>query len=438
MGSDITPSRVGDFVTLQRGTTYRGDLVGKPGPALLGLGSIEPGGGFREGHYKTFGGECPEKLMLYPGDIYVALKGATKDGSMIGSVARVPSTVESGRLTQDTAKLEFKVRDPAVQRYLYWALRTPEYREYCASRQRGTTAAALGRDDLLAYPVPPITSTRQRLVELFDDLEDKIDLNRRTSQALELVARAIFKSWFVDFDPVHAQAEGRDPGLPTRVAGLFPSSLLGSRLGDIPDGWEIRSLGESVDLVKGRSYTSEELAYSDTALVTLKSFARGGGYRPDGLKSFTGTYRPTQVVTPGELVVACTDVTQAAEVIGRPAIVRGNGAYTTLVASLDTVILRPRSASLTRGFLYFLGRTDAFVAHTYAHVTGTTVLHLAAGAIPSFSFACPPAALVHCFDSVAAPALDRIQSLEEESDALSAIRDSLIPSLLADQFPDVA
>jgi len=93
-------------------------------------------------------------------------------------------------------------------------------------------------------------------------------------------------------------------------------------------------LGGLIETVKGRSYKSEELVESDTALVTLKSFARGGGYRPDGLKSFTGTFKPEQVVTPGELVIACTDVTQAAEVIGRPAIVRGTSGYRRLVASL--------------------------------------------------------------------------------------------------------
>src|ERR1700722_1709638 len=102
---------VGDYVTLIRGITYKGNLVGKPGPALLGLGSIQPGGGFREDDYKTYGGECPPSLMLFPGDLFVSLKGATKDGEMIGSVARVPPSVPSGRLTQDTVKLEFRDSD---------------------------------------------------------------------------------------------------------------------------------------------------------------------------------------------------------------------------------------------------------------------------------------------------------------------------------------
>src|SRR5438876_10479770 len=112
MAGELRKDTVGDYVTLQRGTTYKGSLVGKSGPALLGLGSIEPGGGFRHGHYKTYGGDCAANLMLFPGDIYAALKGATKDGKMIGSVARVPATVPSGRLAQGTVKLVLRSRAP--------------------------------------------------------------------------------------------------------------------------------------------------------------------------------------------------------------------------------------------------------------------------------------------------------------------------------------
>jgi type I restriction enzyme, S subunit len=93
---------------------------------------------------------------------------------------------------------------------------------------------------------------------------------------------------------------------------FFPTRLVDSELGEIPEGWAASSLNECIQSVKGSSYTSAELIGSDTALVTLKSFARGGGYRPEGLKSFAGKYKAEQVVSPGEIVIACTDVTQAA------------------------------------------------------------------------------------------------------------------------------
>src|SRR5439155_25333659 len=115
---------------------------------------------FREGDYKTYGGECPPKLMLAPGDLFVSLKGATKDGKMIGSVARVPPSVSSGRLTQDTVKLEFRDSDQNVAKFLYWILRTPQCRDYCAGRAIGSAVVALSRNDFLSFPVPEMTPKR--------------------------------------------------------------------------------------------------------------------------------------------------------------------------------------------------------------------------------------------------------------------------------------
>ena len=97
MSSD-THRALRDFVSLQRGTTYKGALVGLPGPVLLGLASIEPNGGFRYGGFKTYGGDCPEKISLKSGDLYVSLKDVTQSGDLLGSIARVPSDIESGRL----------------------------------------------------------------------------------------------------------------------------------------------------------------------------------------------------------------------------------------------------------------------------------------------------------------------------------------------------
>ncbi|QEA29484.1 hypothetical protein FGL91_13505 [Microbacterium sp. CBA3102] len=185
----VARSTVGDLVTLQRGRTYKGNLVGEPGPALLGLGSIVPGGGFR-GDFKTYGGECPPDLMLMPGDLFVSLKGATKDGEMIGSIARLPGTVASGRLTQDTVKLVFRAPDGETARYLYWLLRTPDYRAYCAGRAMGSAVVALSRDDFLSYPVPSLTSARKHIVGLLEDVEDKLESNRQLVEVLPQIIRA--------------------------------------------------------------------------------------------------------------------------------------------------------------------------------------------------------------------------------------------------------
>lgn len=185
----VSNGRVGDFVSLVRGKTYKGALVGTEGPALLGLGSITPGGGFRN-DYKTYGGECPPELMLTPGDLFVSLKGATKDGEMIGSIARLPFSVPSGRLTQDTVKLVFNERNADFERYLYWLLRTPDYRSYCAGRATGSAVVALSREDFLSYPVPDLTPIRLQIVDVLEHIDDKIESNRRIIGLIPRLIRA--------------------------------------------------------------------------------------------------------------------------------------------------------------------------------------------------------------------------------------------------------
>src|SRR5438132_6087358 len=139
-------SALGDYFTLQRGTTYKSALLGQPGPVLLGLASIQRNGGFRNDNLKTYGGDSPEKLTLRPGDIYVSLKDVTQSADLLGSIARVPAHIAKGRVTQDTVKLTF-VRKDIPSRYIYWLLRTPAYREYCRAHAIGTTNLSIARED---------------------------------------------------------------------------------------------------------------------------------------------------------------------------------------------------------------------------------------------------------------------------------------------------
>jgi hypothetical protein len=286
--ADEVPTTVGDYVTLQRGITYSGQLVGEPGPALLGLGSIEPGGGFRADKFRTFGGECPEKIMLASGDIYVALKGATKDGSMVGSVARLPKHIPSGRLTQDTARLDFIDRSPEVANHLYWVLRTPQYRQYCSGRLTGSAAASFSRDDFLAYPVPPITTTSKVLVSLFGALEAKIELNRQMNETLEAMACALFRNWFSQIDPVHViaadliQAGVIDigDGYRAKNAELGEPGLPFIRAGDLNNGFDMTGADilkeESVAKAGNKICRPGDIAF--TSKGTVGRFARVTDY----------------------------------------------------------------------------------------------------------------------------------------------------------------
>ncbi len=284
-------------------------------------------------------------------------------------------------------------------RFTYYFLKSLDFTRY----NSGSAQASLNRNYIYPIPIRVPEPTEQRAIaSVLGALDDKIELNRRMNETLEALAQSLFKSWFLD-----ATRDG------------------------IPRGWREVSVGDEAELVKGVSYRSVELADSETALVTLKSFKRGGGYRSDGLKPYTGEFDREQIVEPGELVVANTDVTQAAEVIGKPALVLPDGRFKTLVASLDLTIVRPKASDLSRHFFYLLFRTDDFQSHIYGHTNGTTVLHLSKTGIPTYRFARPPESVAREFSRIVASLYQRIEANEAESRTFAAFRNALLPKLLS-------
>lgn len=175
---------LGDYVSLQRGTTYKSSLKGLPGPYLLGLGAIHRNGGFRGMKLETYGGDSPDSLLLRPGDIYVSLKDVTQSGDLLGAAARVPASVAVGRLTQDTVKL-VPLAEDAPMEIIYRTLLSEPYREYCRAHATGTTNLGLSRDDFLAYPIVcPPDNLRATFDEQVEALNRRMELAGQESDTL--------------------------------------------------------------------------------------------------------------------------------------------------------------------------------------------------------------------------------------------------------------
>jgi type I restriction enzyme S subunit len=330
---------------------------------------------------------------------------------------------------------DFKGNDPRFISYLLRGLNFLAFSDKAA-------VPGLNRNHLHEAMVrlPRDIGEQRAIGQVLGVLDDKVELNQQMRATLEAIARALFESWFVDFDPVRAKASGEPPesicrrlGLTPNLLALFPDRLVDSELGEIPEGWEVTSVGTLAIVVKGKSYKSSELGPSTTALVTLKSFCRGGGYRLDGLKEYTGNFKRDQEVFAGDLIVAYTDVTQAADVIGKPALVISDDRYEHLVISLDVAVVRPLRDEY-RVFLYGVMSTEAFQRHTRAHTMGTTVLHLAASAVPGFKFACPAESLVQAYAGVATPIFESVDRRVAESRSLAVVRDTLLPKLISGEL----
>ena len=365
------------------------------------------------------------------GDIVFSRRGDVTKNALIRSQ-------EAGWLCgTGCLKVTLGTQTRADARFISYYLRLPEIKNWLIRHAVGATMPNLNTGILSAVPVVlPSIPDQLEIAETLGALDDRITLLRETNATLEAIAQALFKSWFVDFDPVHAKQQSHEPeGMDAATAALFPDSFNESELGLVPKGWQVGFIKDVAEIIKGKSYSSKDLADKhDTALVSLKSFERGGGFRLDGFKPYTGSYKPSQVVVPGDLIIAYTDVTQAAELIGKPAIIVGVAEYQTLVASLDVGIMRPDIEKVSRQFLYGLCKTGPFQSHTLAHTSGTTVLHLAKDGVGSFQFALPPSQVILSFSAIAEILSERRQINIDQIRNLATLRDTLLPRLISGQL----
>lgn len=398
MDNSRSQKSLGDYVELQRGNTYKSALLGQPGPVLLGLASIARNGGFRSDNLKTYGGDSDVRMLLEPGDIYVSLKDVTQSADLLGAVSRVPSTISQGRLTQDTVKLNFKDGN-APKDYIYWLLRTPQYRAYCRAHATGTTNLGLPRDDFLSFPVPDITPNRKELVSLLQAFDDKIELNRRTNETLEAMARAIFKDWFVDFGPTRAKAEGLEPYLSSELWDLFPDALGDD---DKPMGWKVRKLEDYLELAYGKSLPAKQRKLGSVAV-----YGSGG---------VAGTHDTPLVEGP---VV----------IVGRKGTVGSLYWEDGPAFPIDTVFyVVPRVGSLLFSY-HLLSVQPLKDMNTDAAVPG-----LNRGNAYRLEFPRPHEQLIQAFENLVAPLWKRRAANLKEVETLAQTRDLLLPKLMSGEI----
>ncbi|MEX2158633.1 MAG: restriction endonuclease subunit S [Dehalococcoidia bacterium] len=366
-----------------------------------------------------------------PGDLVFTHRGTLGQVGIIPKTAQHPRYVVSQsqmKLTCDTSKI-----DPL---FLYYYFRSAVGQHALLSNASTTGVPALSRPltslRQIEVPVPPLSEQRA-IAAILGTLDDKIELNRRMNETLEAIARAIFKSWFVDFDPVRAKMAGREPvGMDAETAALFPDTFEDSPLGKIPMGWGTHPLGDVLSLDKGLSYKGQFLTEHGVPMVNLGCFLGRGRFSEKAIKKYSGEYKSRHVVRPRDLVLANTDITQHREVIGSPALVPPQGDLSELIFSHHVFAARfHEGTDFWKMFVYFLLLQDDFRARAAGFATGTTVLALPRDAVLNVRFPGAPRALVTAFAEVALPILERGWKSAEESRTLATVRDTLLPKLLS-------
>jgi type I restriction enzyme S subunit len=277
----------------------------------------------------------------------------------------------------------------------------------------------------------PELAEQRAIAHILGTLDDKIELNRRMSETLEQMARALFKSWFVDFEPVRAKMQGRWrrgeslPGLPAHLYDLFPDRVVDSELGEIPEGWGVGTLGDVGEQLRE---TENPLESPDVVFHHFSIPAYDDGQWPKheaggSIKSLKSR------VPPG--VVLLSKLNPEIERVWLVDVQPDERA----ICSTEFIVLSPRPP-YGRSFLYCLARSRSFRHELEGLVTGTSKSHQRAqvGAILKLPVVRAPVPLLSRFENAAETVLARSLACRRESRTLAQLRDTLLPKLISGEL----
>jgi len=301
--------------------------------------------------------------------------------------------------------------------YLYAYLRSPDFRAQLASRKGETDMAdyvSLTAQRQLRVALPDIKVQRE-IGAIVGALDARIDLLRQTNATLERIAQALFKSWFIDFDPVRAKIEGREPeGMDAFTAALFPAEFDESALGLIPKGWTADSVYEVASVIYGAPFASKQFntAGEGQPLVRIRDL------RDETPGVWTPEVHPKgYLIQPGDIVVGMDGEFRAYLWGGEPAWMNQRVCCFQPIA--------PHGAAFVRCSI------AAPLAHIEATEVATTVIHLGKGDIDRFKIVVPRSEVAKAFSEMTASLYERIVANKAQARTLTAARDALLPRLIS-------
>jgi type I restriction enzyme S subunit len=354
----------------------------------------------------------------FPGDLVFTHRGT------LGQVGLIPEKPFSRYVVSQSQMLLRCNPRAADSAFIYYFFKSDvgQHALLMNTSQTGVPAISRPTTSLKSIRLSlPSLPEQRAIAHILGTLDDKIELNRRMSETLEAMAHALFKSWFVDFDPVRAKADGRDPSLPKPLADLFPNSFEDSELGEIPKGWRAVPLPEVVDVNPTRVLRKGvEAPYLDMANMPTR------GHAPYNVvdRAFGSGMRFTNGDTLVARITPCLEN-------GKTAFVDFLEAGKVGWGSTEYIVLRPKTP-LPEEFAYCLARSDLFRDFAIQSMTGSSGRQrVPAESLSHFRVAVPPMQVTDSFGRAVKPGFARVSVAVRESRMLSALRDMLLPKLVS-------
>ena len=440
-GDTWTDVKLSEIIDVNHGFAFSGENIRDepPGDILLTPGNFAIGGGFKDDKFKYFDGSVPEEYILHENDLIVTMTDLSKQADTLGYPALVPKPKQARFLhNQRLGKVVIREGAKVDKRFLSYLLRTPRYRHEVLASATGTTVKHTSPSRILAYKtsIPPLSEQRA-IAHILGTLDDKIELNRRMNRTLEAIAKALYKSWFVDFDPVRAKAEGRVTGLPNAIADLFPGTFEDSELGEIPKRWEVRALGDVLSELEtgGRpkggvsSYTTGTPSIGAESIVGLGVFDyTKTKYVPDEFfKDMTrGRIKSRDVLLykdggrPGEF---------------EPHVTLFGDGFPFDTCAINEHVYRMRAKEhVGQNYLFFWLASDLVMEEMRIKGTGVAIPGLNSTQLKSLTMLMPTIQVVKAFNVLVDLWITRILANCNESRTLAALRDTLLPKLISGEL----
>ncbi|HDL2177202.1 TPA: restriction endonuclease subunit S, partial [Mannheimia haemolytica] len=302
-------SKLSDFISIKHGFAFKGEFITTEENAncLITPVNFSIGGGFKSDKFKYYTGEIPEKYILQPNDLIVTMTDLSKQADTLGYPALVPNISGKKMLHNQRIGLVEFLDNELDKEYLYFLMRTKEYRHQILSTATGATVHHTSPSKILDFEFEkPDLQTQKLIAQYLMILEEKIQLNTQTNQTLEAIAQAIFKSWFVDFDPVRAKAQAILDGKTSDEANLSAMAVFSgkaiedlsqteyqelweiadafpSEFGDegLPIGWKFNQADNLFDVGIGKTPPRKESEWfsdnaNDTEWISIKDMGNQG------------------------------------------------------------------------------------------------------------------------------------------------------------------
>ncbi|GAB6285337.1 MAG: restriction endonuclease subunit S [Methanoregula sp.] len=308
--------------------------------------------------------------------------------------------------------------------FLSYLMGLPSFKEYIRKIAVGATMPSLNTEILSDIPICyPQLPTQHAIARILGSLDDKIELNRQMNETLEAMARAIFKSWFVDFDPVRAKGEGRDTGLPPEIAALFPDGFDEIDGREVPRGWGVGKLSDVVGI--NDKSINQNYPFSNIDYIEISSVLEGKLDSVISINREEAPSRAQRLVNHGDTIWSGVRPNRKSYLfIQKP--------KENLVVSTGFVILSPKK--IPPSYLYSWVTTESFVDYLTANADGSAYPAVRADHFGDAEILLPPEKILVEFERNVAPLRAQIHHNDEQSRTLAQIRDALLPKLMSGEI----